>query len=162
MMIFLNESSLLATTTTTATATLMAMTTTTMPATASTSGLPFNVVSAATAAGSSLAAATAAAAKSFETGLDSGTSPGFSTLERIIIAVIAGILSFLTIAGNVLVMVSFKLDKQLQTISNYFLLSLAGESACFTLSPRFPWMLAWDENSSGRESESEQTVSGDG
>ena len=30
-----------------------------------------------------------------------------------------------TITGNLMVMVSFKLDKQLQTISNYFLFSLA-------------------------------------
>ena len=57
---------------------------------------------------------------------DSGSS-GYTTLEYALFAVIAGILSFLTIAGNVLVMVSFKLDKQLQTISNYFLLSLAGQ-----------------------------------
>lgn len=52
---------------------------------------------------------------------------GYSVLETTIIAVIAGILSLLTILGNVLVMVSFKMDKQLQTISNYFLLSLAGQ-----------------------------------
>lgn len=57
--------------------------------------------------------------------LDPGS--GYTLLESVLLAVIAGILSFLTIAGNVLVMVSFKLDKQLQTISNYFLLSLAGE-----------------------------------
>ena len=36
-----------------------------------------------------------------------------------------GALSLVTIAGNAMVMVSFKLDKQLQTISNYFLFSLA-------------------------------------
>lgn len=50
---------------------------------------------------------------------------GYSVLEVTVIAAVAGILSLLTILGNVLVMVSFKLDKQLQTISNYFLLSLA-------------------------------------
>jgi muscarinic acetylcholine receptor M3 len=67
-------------------------------------------------------AASAAAAASVD------ESSGYYTLvESILIAVIAGILSFVTIAGNVLVMVSFKLDKQLQTISNYFLLSLAGK-----------------------------------
>jgi len=54
---------------------------------------------------------------------------GYSYLEQTILAVVAGILSLLTIFGNVLVMVSFKLDKQLQTISNYFLLSLAGKSS---------------------------------
>lgn len=48
------------------------------------------------------------------------------SLEQTLFAVAGAILSFVTIAGNVLVMVSFKLDKQLQTISNYFLLSLAG------------------------------------
>lgn len=58
-----------------------------------------------------------------------GTSKdGYSVLETTIFAVVAGILSLLTILGNVLVMVSFKMDKQLQTISNYFLLSLAGQS----------------------------------
>jgi hypothetical protein len=30
-----------------------------------------------------------------------------------------------TITGNLMVMISFKMDKQLQTISNYFLFSLA-------------------------------------
>lgn len=66
---------------------------------------------------------------SFEPGTFDSLDPGsgYTMLESVLIAVIAGILSFLTIAGNVLVMVSFKLDKQLQTISNYFLLSLAGE-----------------------------------
>uniref|UniRef100_T1L2P8 G-protein coupled receptors family 1 profile domain-containing protein n=1 Tax=Tetranychus urticae TaxID=32264 RepID=T1L2P8_TETUR len=33
--------------------------------------------------------------------------------------------SIITIVGNVMVMISFKMDKQLQTISNYFLLSLS-------------------------------------
>lgn len=38
---------------------------------------------------------------------------------------VGGVLSFVTIVGNVLVMIAFKIDKQLQTISNYFILSLA-------------------------------------
>jgi hypothetical protein len=33
--------------------------------------------------------------------------------------------SLVTITGNLMVMISFKMDKQLQTISNYFLFSLA-------------------------------------
>ncbi|EDS30778.1 conserved hypothetical protein [Culex quinquefasciatus] len=43
----------------------------------------------------------------------------------IILGIIATVLSILTVAGNVMVMISFKIDKQLQTISNYFLFSLA-------------------------------------
>lgn len=49
----------------------------------------------------------------------------YSLFETVVIAVVAGLFSLLTVAGNVLVLVSFKLDKQLQTVSNYFLLSLA-------------------------------------
>jgi hypothetical protein len=66
---------------------------------------------------------------------------GYSYIESTVIAVVAGILSLLTIFGNVLVMVSFKLDKQLQTISNYFLLSLAGKSLRVSLSQFFHLML---------------------
>ncbi|XP_063381632.1 muscarinic acetylcholine receptor DM1 isoform X2 [Cydia fagiglandana] len=49
----------------------------------------------------------------------------YSLVQKIIIAIIASILSVLTVAGNSMVMISFKIDKQLQTISNYFLFSLA-------------------------------------
>ncbi|CAG0880596.1 unnamed protein product [Cyprideis torosa] len=49
----------------------------------------------------------------------------FSTTQIVLIALVAGFLSLLTVLGNVMVMVSFKIDKQLQTISNYFLFSLA-------------------------------------
>ncbi|XP_055386859.1 muscarinic acetylcholine receptor DM1 isoform X2 [Condylostylus longicornis] len=45
--------------------------------------------------------------------------------QMVILAIVAIILSILTVAGNVMVMISFKIDKQLQTISNYFLFSLA-------------------------------------
>ncbi|XP_013781550.1 muscarinic acetylcholine receptor DM1-like [Limulus polyphemus] len=49
----------------------------------------------------------------------------YSLAEVILIALVAGLLSLGTVIGNVMVMISFKMDKQLQTISNYFLLSLA-------------------------------------
>ncbi|XP_076365912.1 muscarinic acetylcholine receptor DM1-like [Tachypleus tridentatus] len=49
----------------------------------------------------------------------------YSLAEVILIALVAGLLSLGTVVGNVMVMISFKMDKQLQTISNYFLLSLA-------------------------------------
>lgn len=64
---------------------------------------------------------------SYNVTIGGSSKDGYSVLETTIIAVIAGILSLMTILGNVLVMVSFKMDKQLQTISNYFLLSLAGQ-----------------------------------
>lgn len=47
----------------------------------------------------------------------------YSLFQTIIIAWIASCLGLLTVGGNILVMVSFKIDKQLQTISNYFLVS---------------------------------------
>ncbi|XP_049782212.1 muscarinic acetylcholine receptor DM1-like [Schistocerca cancellata] len=43
----------------------------------------------------------------------------------VLIAIVAGFLSLVTVVGNSMVMISFKIDKQLQTISNYFLFSLA-------------------------------------
>ena len=52
-------------------------------------------------------------------------SPGYSLVQVIIIAFVAAILSIVTAGGNLMVMISFKLDKQLQTVSNYFLLSLS-------------------------------------
>lgn len=49
----------------------------------------------------------------------------YSLAQKVVIAFFASVLSFLTVVGNSLVMISFKIDKQLQTISNYFLFSLA-------------------------------------
>uniref|UniRef100_A0A8D8WVJ1 Muscarinic acetylcholine receptor DM1 n=1 Tax=Cacopsylla melanoneura TaxID=428564 RepID=A0A8D8WVJ1_9HEMI len=49
----------------------------------------------------------------------------FTITQSYIIGTIAAMLSLLTVGGNILVMVSFKIDKTLQTISNYFLFSLA-------------------------------------
>ncbi|XP_065369863.1 muscarinic acetylcholine receptor DM1 [Calliphora vicina] len=51
--------------------------------------------------------------------------PRYSLSSMILMGVVAGLLSLLTVVGNVMVMISFKIDKQLQTISNYFLFSLA-------------------------------------
>ncbi|CAI2353416.1 unnamed protein product [Caenorhabditis sp. 36 PRJEB53466] len=45
--------------------------------------------------------------------------------RMILIVVVGTIFAILTSVGNLMVMVSFKIDKQLQTISNYFLFSLA-------------------------------------
>lgn len=49
----------------------------------------------------------------------------FSLAEVIVLAFLSTVAAILTIIGNLMVMVSFKMDKQLHTISNYFLLSLA-------------------------------------
>ncbi|KAH1020377.1 hypothetical protein HUJ04_010048 [Dendroctonus ponderosae] len=49
----------------------------------------------------------------------------YTITQVVFIGTIAAILSLLTVVGNIMVMISFKIDKQLQTISNYFLFSLA-------------------------------------
>ncbi|CAH0385693.1 unnamed protein product [Bemisia tabaci] len=49
----------------------------------------------------------------------------FKTVQVVIFIIIATCLSIITVVGNFMVMISFKIDKQLQTISNYFLFSLA-------------------------------------
>ena len=52
------------------------------------------------------------------------TSSG--TLSKTILVIIAGsILCLLTTLGNLLVLISFRINKQLRTVTNYFLLSLA-------------------------------------
>lgn len=48
-----------------------------------------------------------------------------SLMEVISVSTVVIILSLLTAGGNLLVIVSFKMDAQLQTVSNYFLLSLS-------------------------------------
>ncbi|KAI5103531.1 muscarinic acetylcholine receptor M3, partial [Silurus meridionalis] len=50
---------------------------------------------------------------------------GHSVWQVIIIVLLTGSLSLITITGNVLVVVSFKVNKQLKTVNNYYLLSLA-------------------------------------
>ncbi|XP_034253141.1 muscarinic acetylcholine receptor DM1 isoform X2 [Thrips palmi] len=54
-----------------------------------------------------------------------GSKSRYSLSEMVVIAILAGSLSIITVVGNSMVMISFKIDKQLQTISNYFLFSLA-------------------------------------
>lgn len=48
-----------------------------------------------------------------------------SAVGAVMLAIVLGIIAFITVVGNIMVMISFKMDKQLQTISNYFLFSLA-------------------------------------
>ncbi|CAC5361094.1 CHRM3 [Mytilus coruscus] len=79
---------------------------------------------------------------STETGLDVYTSPQmetnnslgnktlteyeqFTKLQFILIAIFAGILAFLTLGGNLLVMISFGINKKLRILNNYFLASLS-------------------------------------
>ncbi|CAL1586717.1 unnamed protein product [Knipowitschia caucasica] len=45
--------------------------------------------------------------------------------EAIAIATVSAIVSLITVVGNVLVLVSFKVNSQLKTVNNYYLLSLA-------------------------------------
>lgn len=45
----------------------------------------------------------------------------YTVSQIVVIAIAASVLSLTTVVGNIMVMISFKIDKQLQTISNYFL-----------------------------------------
>ncbi|KAI5947836.1 Muscarinic acetylcholine receptor M2 [Manis javanica] len=49
----------------------------------------------------------------------------YKTFEVVFIVLVAGSLSLVTIIGNILVMVSIKVNRHLQTVNNYFLFSLA-------------------------------------
>ena len=54
------------------------------------------------------------------------TLPGEPNIYEVVaISIVVGFLAIFTMAGNLLVIIAFKIDKQLQTISNCFLLSLA-------------------------------------
>ncbi|XP_063052388.1 muscarinic acetylcholine receptor M2 [Engraulis encrasicolus] len=52
-------------------------------------------------------------------------SAPYRTMEMVLIIVAAGSLSFLTVLGNVLVMISIRVNRHLQTVNNFFLFSLA-------------------------------------
>ncbi|XP_038672311.1 muscarinic acetylcholine receptor M2-like [Scyliorhinus canicula] len=56
---------------------------------------------------------------------DPGTAIFYNVVEIVSTVTAAGVLSLLTIIGNILVIVSIKVNRHLQTINNYFLLSLA-------------------------------------
>ncbi|XP_020837696.1 muscarinic acetylcholine receptor M3 [Phascolarctos cinereus] len=56
---------------------------------------------------------------------DSDPLGGHTIWQVVFIALLTGILALVTIIGNILVIVAFKVNKQLKTVNNYFLLSLA-------------------------------------
>uniref|UniRef100_A0A672ITH4 Muscarinic acetylcholine receptor n=1 Tax=Salarias fasciatus TaxID=181472 RepID=A0A672ITH4_SALFA len=56
---------------------------------------------------------------------NSSCNDPYKALEMFFIALVTGSLSFVTVTGNILVMLSIKVNRHLQTVNNYFLFSLA-------------------------------------
>lgn len=67
----------------------------------------------------------AAAVNADASAAESDDNNHYTITQIVLIAILASTLSIVTVVGNSMVMISFKIDKQLQTISNYFLFSLA-------------------------------------
>uniref|UniRef100_A0A672LYV0 Muscarinic acetylcholine receptor n=1 Tax=Sinocyclocheilus grahami TaxID=75366 RepID=A0A672LYV0_SINGR len=59
------------------------------------------------------------------TNLTANATLGHTIWQIVMIVFLCGSLSIVTITGNILVLVSFKVNKQLKTVNNYYLLSLA-------------------------------------
>ncbi|XP_016336370.1 muscarinic acetylcholine receptor M3-like [Sinocyclocheilus anshuiensis] len=59
------------------------------------------------------------------TNLTANATLGHTIWQIVMIVFLCGSLSVVTITGNILVLVSFKVNKQLKTVNNYYLLSLA-------------------------------------
>lgn len=56
---------------------------------------------------------------------ESISSTSMETWEVVLISLVVGVLMIVTIAGNILVLASFRVERRLQTVSNHFLCSLA-------------------------------------
>lgn len=58
-------------------------------------------------------------------GAEEESESPYKTVEVVFIVLVAGSLSLVTVIGNILVMLSIKVNRNLQTVNNYFLFSLA-------------------------------------